>query len=163
MTMTSILVCYSVMEMGHSNGKLIIPLGVHPTSITIGDFNNDTRLDLVVADMGGDVVSVLLGNGDGSFQTYKTYPASPYPGLILSGDFNNDKKLDIAVTNIINQGSVSILYGNGDGTFQSPMIYWVGRIPGALIAGAFTDKANLDLAVVNSDDNDVVILLNSCS
>jgi len=67
------------------------------------------------------------------------------------------------VTNSYHGETVTILFGNGDGTFQNPTLYAVGATPIALALGAFTDKANLDLVVANFDDNDVTVLLNSCS
>jgi uncharacterized protein (UPF0548 family) len=96
--------------------------GKNPFSISVGDFNGDNRLDLVVANSGSGNVSVLLGNGDGTFRTHMDYAIGTGPDSVAVGDLNGDQKLDLAVTahpaNI-----VSVLLGNGDGTFQPHVDY----------------------------------------
>jgi DNA-binding beta-propeller fold protein YncE len=71
-----------------------------------------------------NTVSVLLGNGNGLFQTPMTYTVGQSPRSVTSADFNNDKKLDLAVTNS-NDNTISVLLGNGNGLFQTPMTYTV--------------------------------------
>ncbi len=89
-----------------------------PTSVITGDFNRDGKLDLAVANQTDDTVSILLGKGDGTFQTQATYPAGGTSvAAVALGDFDGDNKLDMAVTNP-SDGKVSVLLGNGDGTFQ---------------------------------------------
>ena len=65
-----------------------------------------------------NTVSVLLGNGDGTFQAHVDYPTGQAPTSVTIGDFNGDGKLDLAVINQ-DDNTVSILLGNGDGTFES--------------------------------------------
>jgi hypothetical protein len=110
----------------------------------------------------GNSVSLLLGNGDGTFQNPTTYSTVPYSSFILSADLNSDSKFDLAVTNT-NDKSVSVLLGNGDGTFQNRITYAVDTYPTSIAPGAFRNDAKLDLAVTDTLDNNVVILLNSCS
>jgi hypothetical protein len=105
-----------------------------------------------------DTISVLLGNGDGTFQTPVNYdvPGSPY-GLAV-GDFNGDGYLDIAVT--VGEGCdcIAVLFGNGDGTFQEPAITTaVPSGPGPVVAGHFGGSKNLDLAVLLGYESSVAV------
>ena len=69
-------------------------------------------------------MSVLLGNGDGTFQNQVRYAAGTSPSAIVAGDFNGDGRTDLAVANGSND--VSVLLGNGDGTFQNQVRYAAG-------------------------------------
>src|SRR5262249_7896576 len=83
------------------------PVGSGPSAVATGDFNNDGNLDLVTADVGGNTVSLLLGNGDGTFQNAGSLPAGgASPNALAVGDFNNDGNLDLAVSNGFSQVSV---------------------------------------------------------
>ena len=138
--------------------------GTNP-SFTITDVNRDGRLDLVIAHQtcieytpcGPGVVSVLLGNGDGTFPTTVPIAIGGDPGSAAAADFNGDGKLDLAIVNATS-GLVSILLGNGNGTFQTPMSYSAGSNPGAITVGDFNNDGKLDLAVTTSA-NAVAILL----
>ena len=83
-----------------------------------GDFNGDGRTDLAVANYGSDDVSVLLGNGDGTFQDQVRYAAGSGPIALVAGDFNGDGRTDLAVANH-GSGDVSVLLGL-NGTFTAP-------------------------------------------
>jgi hypothetical protein len=85
-----------------------------PTGVAVGDFNGDGKLDVVSV---SDGVSLLLGNGDGTFQPAVVI-STLIGSAIISADFNHDGKLDLAVA--ANDG-VDVMLGNGDGTFQSPL------------------------------------------
>ena len=140
-----------------------IPVGSLPDSIVAGDFKGDSLTDLAVANYGANDVSILLGNGDGTFQPQATYAAGNGPTALALGDFNGDGLLDVAVAdagiNGVGQG-VSILLGNGDGTFQAPKFYPIaGTYPASIVAGDFTDNGVLDLAVANQFSGNVSILL----
>ena len=102
-------------------------VGINPTSVAVGDFNGDGKLDIAVANNGSDNVSILLGNGDGTLQPAVNLDAGVAPNGIAVADINGDGKLDVAVflspnTSSSLPGAVSILFGNGDGTFQSPVV-----------------------------------------
>jgi len=83
----------------------------------VGDFNGDGKPDLASADTYGEGISLLLGNGDGSFQKSAPYPPDFLPVAVVAGDFNGDGKTDLATTNF-DHNTVSVLLGNGDGTFS---------------------------------------------
>ena len=95
-------------------------MGNGPDAIVAGDFTGDGHTDLAVANELDDDVSVLLGNGDGTFQNQVTYPVGTDPIALVAGDFNGDGRTDLAVADYGSKG-VSILLGNGDGTFQNQM------------------------------------------
>ena len=71
----------------------------YPHALVAGDFNGDGRTDLAVANSGSNDVSVLLGNGDGTFQNQVTYAVGSYPDALVAGDFNGDGRTDLAVAN----------------------------------------------------------------
>src|SRR5207247_11120862 len=89
--------------------------GMSHMSIVAGDFNEDGRPDLAVANSESDDVSILLADGPGHFATPVNYAASSVPSSIAAGDLNGDGKLDLAVANHF---SVSIYLGNGLGGFD---------------------------------------------
>ena len=95
-------------------------------------------------------MSVLLGNGDGTFQAHVDYQTGPRSTWVAAGDFNLDGKLDIAVANYgpaFTTGSVSILLGKGDGSFQGRVDYPAGVNPIGVIVGDFDSDGAMDLAV----------------
>ncbi len=96
-------------------------------SVAVGDFNGDGKLDLAVANGG---MSVLLGNGDGTFKTAASYGTGLGPSSIAAGDFNGDGKLDLVVVNSGLQGGVGVLLNNGDGTFETALSYGTVRLAG---------------------------------
>src|SRR5437867_12391463 len=65
-------------------------VGTNPQSIAVGDLNGDGRPDLAVANAGSNDVSVLLGNGDGSFQAAQSFAVGNGPTSVAVGDFNGD-------------------------------------------------------------------------
>jgi len=108
--------------------------GSYGLSVAIADVNSDGRPDLLVAN--GCVsfnfcgtkgaVAVLLGNGDGTFQTATEYlSGGSYPYSLKVADLNGDGKLDLVAANS-DSGTVGVLLGRGDGTFRAAMVYSSG-------------------------------------
>jgi len=134
--------------------------GSGPNSVATGDFNKDGRLDLALSNYFDNTVSVLLGNGDGTFKAHVDYATQLGPDSVVVGDFNGDGKLDLAVRNQ-SSNTVSVLLGNGDGTFQPAANFAVGSGTSSsrVAAGDFNGDGKLDLAATNYNDNTVSILL----
>ncbi len=78
-------------------GRADFAAGVGPRSLVTGDFNGDGKLDLAVAGPSTGTVSILLGNGDGTFQPHVDYGTGNVPVWVTTGDFNGDGKLDLAI------------------------------------------------------------------
>ncbi|MBZ5536099.1 MAG: FG-GAP-like repeat-containing protein, partial [Acidobacteriia bacterium] len=132
--------------------------GTNPEAFAEGDFNRDGKLDLAVANAGSNNVLLLLGNGDGSFETGLTYNVGTVPSSIALGDFNGDGRTDLAISNK-GSNNVSLLLGIGNGTFSTGSTYNVGTEPSAVITGDFNRDGKVDLAVANRGSNTVSILL----
>src|SRR5436853_5362975 len=97
-------------------------VGVQPEAIAMGEINGDGKVDLAVANSGDNTISVLLGNGNGIFQSPRSYPVGQRPFAVALSEFNGDGKRDIVTANN-SSDSVSVLLGNGDGTFQAACNY----------------------------------------
>jgi hypothetical protein len=98
--------------------------------LAVGDFNGDGKMDVVITNMApSDSLSVLLGNGDGTFQSANvTELGVPYlvPWSVAVADFDEDGRLDVVVG--LHNGShfVSVMLGDGEGGFHPPMTYETG-------------------------------------
>jgi hypothetical protein len=159
-------------------------VGENPQSIAVGDINNDGKPDLVVANMGCQFgggqcsptkVSILLGNGDGTFQASTSIATGFLTNSVAIADFNADGLLDLAVESRFPSDHISIFFGNGNGTFTAGRNFQVGPQNQALgfgapvvVVGDFNEDGKLDLAVTtatqttaptNIRSNLVVILL----
>ncbi|HEX3012352.1 MAG TPA: FG-GAP-like repeat-containing protein [Syntrophomonadaceae bacterium] len=140
---------------GTFNAKVDYGVGGSPYCVAVGDFNGDSKPDLVTAN--GNV-SVLLGQGDGTFNAKVEYGAGGNPYGVAVGDFNSDGKPDLVTANPMGN-NVSVLLGQGDGTFNAKMDYGAGQRPYSVAVGDFNSDDKADLAVANQIDSNVSILL----
>jgi len=142
------------------------PFDFANSSIAIGDFNRDGRLDLALFNAYGtygyDAVYMFLGNGDGTFQSPLTIWAGEGPEFGAVADFNGDGIPDLAVADF-GTNSVGVLIGNGDGTFQSLVSYPVGTNPKGVAVGDFNGDGIPDLVVSNYGSGTLSILLGSAT
>jgi hypothetical protein len=107
-------------------------VGAHPVAIAAGDFNGDGKVDLAVAN-GGKTVSVLLGNGDGTFGKAAEYAIGVIPSQIAVADINENGFADIAVSGK-DSTTVSVLMGRGDGSFESHVEMEASQLSAELVA-----------------------------
>ena len=113
------------------------PADIWPQSLAVGDFNGDGKLDLATGNndyyltLGGHHVSILMGNGDGTFDSAAPLIVSPGMGswFVATGDLNADNKVDLVVTDNAGKKSfgiskVRVHLGRGDGTFAAVPPPW---------------------------------------
>jgi uncharacterized repeat protein (TIGR01451 family) len=140
------------------------PVGTAPSAIIVGDFNGDGKSDLAVANLGSSNVSILLNNGDGTFQAAATSPAGTAPQALAAGDFNGDGKLDLVV---INQGiptsgaagAIFLLPGNNDGTFLAPVPIEADQFPVSVAVADLNADGKPDLIFGDASRGTLTVLL----
>ncbi len=150
--------------LGNGNGTFGAPqsfgAGRNHHAVAVGDFNDDGQDDLVTTNINPDdySVSVLLGNGDGTFGAVRSFAVGNDPRSVAVGEFNGDDRPDLAAANR-ESGNVSVLLGRGDGTFQTRVNYAVGFNPLYVTVGDWDGDGDGDLAAANFRSNTVSILL----
>ena len=133
----------------------------NPFSITKSDFNGDGFIDLAIANADactGDTVSVLLGNGSGTFSSPYQFSVVPCCCSIVSGDFNNDGNIDLVTAhNAVYR--ISTLLGVGNGSFLPSTSMTVANTPYFIETLDFNGDGNLDLVSANLSGNSISIFL----
>src|SRR5579864_7288755 len=148
-----------------------VAVGTNPSALAAGNFiTGKANVDLVVANKGDNTVSVLIGNGDGTFTPkLPAIAVGSGPTAVFVSDINGDGKADVAVVNG-GDNTVTVLFGNGDGTF-SPQPPISGANPGlrntsqfggpsAIVMGDLNGDGFKDMVVANSATNSISVLLN---
>jgi hypothetical protein len=103
----------------------LVETGAEPNAIAIADWNGDGKHDLAVANGFYNTVSILPGNGDGTFRRRVDFATGREPRSIVIGDLNGDSRLDLVTANRLSD-DVSILLGRGDGSFDSRVDFPAG-------------------------------------
>jgi FG-GAP-like repeat len=132
--------------------------GRSPDTVALGDVNGDGRLDLVTANYYSDDVSVLLGNGDGTFRPPTNFAAGSNPDTVALGDVNGDGRLDLVTANF-GSGPVSVLLGNGDGTFRPQARFAADFSSNSVALGDVNGDGRPDLVTTNWLSSAVSVLL----
>jgi len=133
-----------------------------PIAMTSADFNSDGNLDLAIVNQTTNNVTILLGNGNATFNlaTASPFAVGTFPVAIATGDLNNDSHPDLVVVNQ-SDGTVSVLLGNGDGTFtaatNSPLA--TGQSPTAVTVTDFNGDGIPDFAVTDPATDSVSVFL----
>ena len=142
-----------------------LTVGERPADVVLGDVNNDGHADIITANTGSNDVTVLLGDGTGTFASDPgpTIPVEA-PHLVVLGDLNRDGNLDLVLTSH-DSNDVTVLLGIGDGGFWPPPMSpyaALHRTPPhnhGLALGDTNGDGNLDIVTANQNDNSVSVLL----
>jgi hypothetical protein len=141
------------------------PAGV-VQSVAVGDVNGDGKLDIVAANGTSNDVTVLLGNGDGTFKgatvsgtgvAAPNFPVGNNPVFVALADVNGDGKLDIVTANYAD-GTVSVLLGHGDGTFRQQLTFAAGKGPDHIAFADVDGDGTLDLLVLDAVRDSVIVM-----
>jgi hypothetical protein len=130
-------------------------------SIAAVDFNASGPLDLVATEYNSNVVSLLRGIGDGTFQTEQYLPVGSNPSAVTSADLDGDTKADDLAVSNYGSNDVSVLFNNDSGGFQAARSFPAGNAPAFVIGADFDADSFADLAVANQNSNNVSVLLNT--
>jgi hypothetical protein len=153
---------------GRFSPQMVLKVGTDPLSLATADFNNDGLQDLVAANFGtfpndhGNV-SVLLNNGNGTFQSAVNFTAGDFPDFLATADFNGDGNQDIVVADFgtnVGVAGISVLLGDGKGSFAAPVKVGPNlQFAFQVLTGDFDGDGNADIAYSSSGFNDSVSIL----
>jgi hypothetical protein len=153
--------------LGNGNGTVGSRVGLNAGpvgSFVIGDFTGDGKQDIVTSNVAGYAtppsISLLAGNGNGTFAATVTQDASVAANGLAAGDFNGDGKLDLAYASATGGNIVGTLLNAGGGTFAMTPAVATSVAPTALAAADFTGNGRQDL-VVMGEFNDLQVLLSN--
>jgi len=145
-------------------GSLITPISsvnLQASPNEPADFNRDGNIDLVVCNIATDTVSILLGNGDGTFQPQQQINVGTAPRGVAVLDVDGDGDMDFINTNYGN-GNLSILLNDGSGTFGAPSYFEGGGLgERSLATGDMNNDGLLDLVIGMINSGEIVVNLNN--
>jgi hypothetical protein len=137
------------------------PVGNYPTALAIGTLTASGALDIAVTNTGlggaAGTVSILINNGNGTFQSAASPTTGVAPVALAAADLNGDNIVDLAVVygSTTNTG-VSLLFGNGDGSFQSAVALTTEVNPTSILVGDFDLDGVTDLAITHQNETTVM-------
>jgi hypothetical protein len=132
-------------------------VGKNPTSVTAADFNQDGNTDLITTNIASDTMSVLLGNGDGTFRDQVSVAAAKEPRALTLGDFNGDGLYDAAVA-CSGSDQIALFFGVANGRFVEGQRYSVHRTPVSITSSDLNGDQKTDLVVALRNDKIKVFL-----
>jgi uncharacterized protein YcfL/disulfide oxidoreductase YuzD len=133
-------------------------VGGVPHSVAVGEFNGDGIPDLTVANTFADNVSVLLGEGDGSFGSATNFDLGDKPYSVAVGEFNGDGIADLITTNGVSD-NVSVLLGEGDGSFGQATNFGVGDGSNRVAVADFNGDGISDFVVSHKFSYNISVFL----
>lgn len=154
------LICPAVFGVQYFETAQSYNVGSYPIGIAAADFNGDNKLDLVTANNAGNNISVLLGNGNGTFGAATNYStgASQSPTYVRVSDMDKDGNLDI-----VTGGTMGLVtfYGVGDGTFAAADVYYFGEQVLDIVIADFDQDTYLDIATSHAVRDSVGVHINN--
>lgn len=132
-------------------------VGKNPTSIATADFNRDGITDLVTTNIGNNTLSVLYGNGDGTFKDQVRVAACKEPRALTLSDYNRDGWVDLGVA-CSGSDEVRMFFGHASGTFGVGPSYSMHRTPVSIASGDINGDQQLDLLVALRNDKIQILL-----
>jgi photosystem II stability/assembly factor-like uncharacterized protein len=141
------------------NPTTVYAAGSNPYTLDVGDMNNDGNLDIVTANYSSNTISVIPGNGNGTFSLPQRTKTQATPEGVIIRDFNKDGKSDLIVTS---SGANQYGYFKGTGSAGTyTRIDWVntGSGPGDVDAGDFNGDGNLDIAILSNSTSSIYVHL----
>ena len=132
-------------------------VGKNPTSVTTADFDRDGVTDLITTNIGDNSLSLLFGNGDGTFKEQVHIQAAKEPRALTLNDFNGDGVLDIAIA-CSGSDQIALFYGLPNGTFDVGRRYSVHKTPVSIASGDLNGDRKMDLIMALRNDKVKILL-----